>query len=635
MGRAVIGASIQPTQRAVLQYGGGSVPTAAWNKSSLVIPGRGQYGNGGLNEANAAGALCILYHNNSVFVNSGLYHNWMYSTSSGSPALSAYGSGGTTYGPPINWLALTTAQIRAKYDSTVRKMKNELPWMKGLFLDDTGPDWAGYTTLSASVQEAFYQAHVVIATKLGELADELGLFLLSNGEWRGDKQHGYPARGTYGCSLYDGFCIEHHDISQLSFWQNVASGQWRARDPNGQRLMYQITSAAGQPGGGGDTTEAWRNRPHTAWITQATTPQYTANPAPVATQLPTHDLQITFGGAPTGTITVTPNPVTVQTGTTQQFTATVSGTSAVTAWTVNGVSGGVAATGTISGSGLYTAPSSSPSGGVVTVGASNAAAISGFATVTVSQAAPPPPAAQLGAPPAPSVKAFGNQFAGLLPNNMFPDYSRGVVVTAPENGSVNRIVVGYDGAAGGTFAQQFKCRIYAMTAAGNVGNLLGSTAEYSVLPDDVPAWISLVMDTPVVVSADTDYLLAIHSGGTEQTARFFRNDVPGVSRGIDDAYSDGGVSPMTGASAGDADISIFADYTPTGTATVNLSGAIGVNINLMGSASNAAAIGITNVMYVNIPVTRTFAVPYEDLGGGAAGKKLRWNSGLTRFEYDD
>ncbi len=632
MGRATIGASIQPTQRAVLQYGGGAVPSAAWNKSSLVIPGRGQYGNGGLNEANAAGALCILYHNNSVYVNSGLYHNWMYSTSSGLPALSAYGSGGTTYGPPINWLALTTNQIRAKYDSTVRKMKSELPWLKGLFLDDTGPDWAGYSTLSASVQEQFYQVHVVIATKLAELAEELGLFLLSNGEWRGDKQHGYPARGTYGCSLYDGFCIEHHDISQLSFWQAVASGQWRARDPNGQRLMYQITSSASQPGGGGDTTEAWRNRPHTAWITQATTPQYTANPAPVATQLPTHDLQITFGGAPAGTITLAPNPASVQTGATQQFTATVTGTSAVTTWTVNGVSGGAAATGTISGAGLYTAPASAPSGGVVTVGASNAAAISGFASVTVTQAAPPPPEAQLGAPPAPAVKAFGNRFAGILPNNMTPDFSRGVIVTAPEAGSVNRIVVGYDGGGPGTLSQQFKCRIYAMTAAGNVGTLLGSTAEYSVLDGDTPAWISLVMDTPVPVTADTDYLLAIHSGGTEATARFFRNDVSGVSRSIADAYVDGGVSPMTGAAAGNADISIFADYTPTGVSSTTIAGSIDMGLTFAGSAQNTASVGVTNVMYINLPITRTYAIPYEDLGDGVQGRLLRWSG--TQFEYD-
>ncbi|MEA3176616.1 MAG: hypothetical protein QOI59_139 [Gammaproteobacteria bacterium] len=58
-------------------------------------------------------------------------------------------------------------------------------------------------------------------------------------------------------------------------------------------------------------------------------------------------------------VVVAPTLVTVTTGTTQQFTATVSNASntAVT-WQVNGVNGGSAATGTVSATGLYTAPSS-------------------------------------------------------------------------------------------------------------------------------------------------------------------------------------------------------------------------------------------------------------------------------------
>src|SRR5437016_2111645 len=58
-------------------------------------------------------------------------------------------------------------------------------------------------------------------------------------------------------------------------------------------------------------------------------------------------------------VTISPISVTVAVGGTQQFTATVQNTSktAVT-WQVNGVMGGNAMVGTISGSGLYTAPAS-------------------------------------------------------------------------------------------------------------------------------------------------------------------------------------------------------------------------------------------------------------------------------------
>ena len=83
----------------------------------------------------------------------------------------------------------------------------------------------------------------------------------------------------------------------------------------------------------------------------------------------------------TQTAPVTPAVVTVagaaqtRIGSTAQFTATVTGgTSTTVSWQVNGVTGGSAATGTISASGLYTAPATLPSPNTVTIAAVNAAA---------------------------------------------------------------------------------------------------------------------------------------------------------------------------------------------------------------------------------------------------------------------
>jgi len=69
-------------------------------------------------------------------------------------------------------------------------------------------------------------------------------------------------------------------------------------------------------------------------------------------------------------ITVTPASATVPAGGTQQFSALVEGVAntAVT-WQVEGVTGGNATVGTISTSGLYTAPLAIPAGGTVTVAA--------------------------------------------------------------------------------------------------------------------------------------------------------------------------------------------------------------------------------------------------------------------------
>ena len=69
--------------------------------------------------------------------------------------------------------------------------------------------------------------------------------------------------------------------------------------------------------------------------------------------------------------------------TTTQFTATVTGTTNETvAWQVNGVTGGTAATGTISAGGLYTAPTTMPAAQSVSITAVSAASPSVSGSLT-------------------------------------------------------------------------------------------------------------------------------------------------------------------------------------------------------------------------------------------------------------
>ncbi len=89
-------------------------------------------------------------------------------------------------------------------------------------------------------------------------------------------------------------------------------------------------------------------------------------------------------------VALNPTSATVIAGATRQFTATVTNTSSTgVTWSVNGIDGGDATVGTISSSGLYTAPAAVPAS-TVTVRATSVAdpSVSGAATVTVS---PPPP----------------------------------------------------------------------------------------------------------------------------------------------------------------------------------------------------------------------------------------------------
>lgn len=89
-------------------------------------------------------------------------------------------------------------------------------------------------------------------------------------------------------------------------------------------------------------------------------------------------------------VQVTPANAQLFTGQSQQFTATVTGSSNTQVnWNVNGVAGGNSAEGTISGAGLYTAPAALP-GTPVTVGAVSQADSTKSGTASVTVLAPTP-----------------------------------------------------------------------------------------------------------------------------------------------------------------------------------------------------------------------------------------------------
>src|SRR5206468_5870266 len=101
---------------------------------------------------------------------------------------------------------------------------------------------------------------------------------------------------------------------------------------------------------------------------------------------------VTLNAAPVQvTVKVTPTPVTLNLGATQQFTATVTGPSntAVT-WYVNDVLGGNSTVGTVTTAGLYQAPAVMPSSNKVTVRARSVAntSVSGYAAVTLGSPTP-------------------------------------------------------------------------------------------------------------------------------------------------------------------------------------------------------------------------------------------------------
>ena len=132
------------------------------------------------------------------------------------------------------------------------------------------------------------------------------------------------------------------------------------------------------PRAGGTVSAAVMLTVTTADAGGGTTPTPTPEPTPSPT--PT----------PAVTVAMTPNTVTVAPLKTQQFTASVTGNNnASVTYSVNGVNGGNATVGTISGAGLYTAPSTAPSPATVTIRATSVAAPTSYASSSVTVMGPP------------------------------------------------------------------------------------------------------------------------------------------------------------------------------------------------------------------------------------------------------
>lgn len=88
-------------------------------------------------------------------------------------------------------------------------------------------------------------------------------------------------------------------------------------------------------------------------------------------------------------VTISPTTASIAGGATQQFTATVTGsTNTAVTWSVNGLNGGNTVTGTVSTSGLYTAPTILPTTTTVTVTATSQADTTKAASAIVTLTAP-------------------------------------------------------------------------------------------------------------------------------------------------------------------------------------------------------------------------------------------------------
>jgi len=128
---------------------------------------------------------------------------------------------------------------------------------------------------------------------------------------------------------------------------------------------------------------------------------------------------VTVSPPPPVSLLISPNAVTVQTGQSQQFAATVSGTSAnQVLWSVNGVTGGNTSTGIVSSTGKYTAPAAVPSVPII-VTAQSTYYPAASASAQVSVSAPTTHSVDLSWSPSTSTVAGYNVYRSTQANGSY------------------------------------------------------------------------------------------------------------------------------------------------------------------------------------------------------------------------
>jgi len=233
-------------------------------------------------------------------------------------------------------------------------------------------------------------------------------------------------------------------------------------------------------------------------------------------------------GPPSIVVSIAPATASVQTGATQNFTATVTNTTntAVT-WQVNGVPGGNSTVGTISASGLYTAPATVPSPSTVTVTAVSVAdpTRSGSAQVTIT--APPPPVTVTVAPATTTVQTGGSQaFTATVTNTTNTTVTWQVNGVAGGNTTVGTISAAGIYTAPATVPSPATVTVRAVSVADATRSGTAQVTIAAVLPPQIGVSVS-----PAMASVQTGGTQAFTATVTNTTNMAVTWQVNGVAGG--------------------------------------------------------------------------------------------------------
>ncbi len=148
-------------------------------------------------------------------------------------------------------------------------------------------------------------------------------------------------------------------------------------------------------------------------------------------------------------VSISPTSASLTTGQSKQFTAVVSGTgtfNSAVSWSVNGVMGGNSTTGTISATGSYTAPSTVPASGTVSVSTTSVSdtSKSASASVSIASAAPAPTVLSISpaqGAPGDVLTVTGENFGTLVQTVVFSGYNGLPIATLVDAGAETSLSV--------------------------------------------------------------------------------------------------------------------------------------------------------------------------------------------------
>lgn len=319
------------------------------------------------------------------------------------------------------------------------------------------------------------------------------------------------------------------------------------------------------------------------------------------------------------TVAITPTTMSLQVGATQQFTATVSNvTNTAVTWQVNGVAGGNATVGTISSSGLYTAPASVPTPATVTVAAVSQAdsTKSGSATVTVT--APPPITVTVAPPAANLVINATQQFTATVANTTNTAVTWQVNGVAGGNATVGSISNTGLYTAPASVPNPATVTVKAISAADNTKS--GTATATISLPPPINVTVA-PLTANVAVGATQQFTATVTN--TANTAVTWQ--VNGVAGGNSTVGTISNTGLYTGPVAvpNPATVTVtavsVADNTKSGSATVTVTAAPVITVAVAPPSANVAVNG-TQQFTATVTGTANTAVTWQvnNINGGNA-----------------